>query len=299
VIDFYAADALARGKKESTVAGGSSNASTFFAALQDQGLTGLEAVTEEAVLAVFSPAGGPAKSRSYERNVAGVLKAAGSGDPAAARIAAFLPGLRGVRKNVQYLTDSEVGKVKEALRRDGALSLRDRAIGTLALHTGLRSGDIAALRIESVDWRGEAIRLDQEKTGAGLELPLSAVVGNAIWDYLASERPQTGCPHLFVSNRRPWGRLKAGSMGNIARKIMDAAGIRDKPGDRRGLHIFRHRLATALLGNDVPSPVVSRALGHASPASLGAYLNADIAHLRECALSIDGFPVAAGVFHHG
>jgi integrase len=85
-------------------------------------------------------------------------------------------------------------------------------------------------------------------------------------------------------------------MGGVAARIMDAAGIRKRPGDRRGLHLFRHRLATALLENDVPRPVVSETLGHGSPGSLDAYLSADLVHLRECAISVEPFPVAAGVF---
>jgi hypothetical protein len=58
-------------------------------------------------------------------------------------------------------------------------------------------------------------------------------------------------------------------------------------------------LAAALIGADVPAPVVSRILGHESPASLDSYLSADVAHLRECALSVERFPVAEGVFGRG
>jgi hypothetical protein len=50
------------------------------------------------------------------------------------------------------------------------------------------------------------------------------------------------------------------------------------------------------LGNGVPQPVISRTLGHTSPNSLEAYLSADFKHLKECALSIEGFPVSEGVF---
>ena len=299
VIDQYRVEARAQGKKESTVKVEASNGSTFFLALQERGFASVETVTEKAVLAVFTPVGGGVgKGGSYKKNVAAVLKAAAATYPALAVIAGFLPELRDARRNIQYLDSGEIEKVKDALR-GGALSLRDKAVGTLALHTGLRGCDIAAMTVASIDWDADLIRVGQQKTGAELDLPLSAPVGNAVWDYLALERPRTGCPYLFVSNNRPWGRLQAGSMGNIAANIMDAAGIRTSPGDRRGLHIFRHHLATALLGNNVPRPVVSQTLGHTSPASLDAYLGADIAHLRECALSVEGFPVAAGVFGRG
>jgi integrase len=166
-------------------------------------------------------------------------------------------------------------------------------------NTGLRCCDIAALTLDAIDWDADLIVLDQAKTGARLTLPLTAVVGNAVWDYLASGRPDAACPFLFVSQNRPHCPLRAGSLHNIAEKIMDAAGIRRGDGDRRGLHLFRHHLATAMLGNDVPQPVISQTLGHTFPDSLGAYLGADLAHLRECSLSVDRFPVAEGVFSRG
>jgi integrase len=300
VVDCYRNVVLGGGRPESGVKVESSSGSTFFEALQAQGVTSLGGVTEKAVLSVFTATGDSSgKSCTYKKNVAVVLKAASSVFPELSVIVGFLPDLHGVRRNIQYLDDGEIQRVKDVLRGEGGLSLRDRAIGTLAVHTGLRSCDIAAMTTEAIDWAADLIRLVQAKTGVGLVLPLSAVVGNAVYDYLTRERPVTDCPYLFISKTRPYGRLQAGSMHNIAVRIMGAAGIRTRPGDRRGLHLFRHRLATALLGNEVPAPVVSRTLGHASPVSLDAYLSADLTHLRQCSISIELFPVAAGVFQHG
>lgn len=62
-----------------------------------------------------------------------------------------------------------------------------------------------------------------------------------------------------------------------------------------GLHIFRHHLATDLLAKEVPLPVISKILGHASPISTETYLSADFAHLKECALSIESFAIGLEV----
>jgi integrase len=85
-------------------------------------------------------------------------------------------------------------------------------------------------------------------------------------------------------------------MSRISSVVLKAAGIRQEAGDRQGFHIFRHRLATALLGVGVPRPVVSEIVGHNNPMSLEPYLSADFPHLKECALSIERFPVAKEVF---
>jgi integrase len=115
-----------------------------------------------------------------------------------------------------------------------------------------------------------------------------------VFDYLAKERPTTECAALFLTKNRPYKRLSRTWRISVA--IMAEAGIRQSGGDRKGLHIFRHHLTTALLGNGVPQAVIADALGHTSQTSLEPYLSADITHLRECALSIERFPVSREVF---
>jgi len=176
------------------------------------------------------------------------------------------------------------------------LTLRDKAIGTLALIYGLRCCDIAKLKVDEVDFDAEKISICQQKTAVPIVLPLTATVGNAIYDYAELERPQNGSEFIFLSENRPYGRITEGSIGNIAAKIMAAAGIRQNAGDRKGFHIFRHRLATDLLGNGVPQPIISKITGHTSPDSLETYLSADFVHLKECALSIERFPLRREVF---
>lgn len=70
---------------------------------------------------------------------------------------------------------------------------------------------------------------------------------------------------------------------------MNKAQIRMKKGVRRGTHIFRYHLATFLLENNVPQPVITQTLGHSSPLSLEPYLHADLVHLKECSLSVEKF----------
>jgi len=301
VIDYYCKAEKKRGKKATTIYTESHNASTFFSSLQQKGIDSLDKITEEAVLPIFiSPDETLLRSCSYKKNIAAVLKACIPCHPETCpRILAFLPALRETRKNIQYLTSEEIQKVKEALSKgDNSLTLCDKAIGMLALYTGLRGCDIAGMTLDSIDWDRDLICIRQQKTGFPLELPLTPVVGNAIYDYLRSERPHTESRYLFISQHKPYDRLKNRSIGNVAVRIMKAAGIRQSKGDRKGFHIFRHHLATTLLGNGVPQPVISRTLGHTSPDSLEAYLSADFAHLKECSINIERFPVPEEVFSH-
>lgn len=302
VIDFYRKVESKRGKKPATINTEFRSASSFFLSLQKQGIYRLGDATEVSVLSIFMSSDQvQLKSCSYKKNVTAVLKACIDIYPdTCPLILSFLPALREIRKNIQYLTAEEINKFKEALiNHNNSLTLGDRAIGMLALRTGMRCCDIAGLTLDSIVWRRDLITIRQQKTQILLELPLTAIVGNAIYDYLIKERPKTECSHLFVTQNRPHTRLKSGSVGNVAARIMKAADIRQSRGDRKGLHIFRHHLATALLGHGVPQPVISRTLGHSSPSSLEPYLRANFPHLKECAIDIARYPVPVEVFSHG
>lgn len=301
VIDLYCEVEKKRGKKLTTIYTESHNASTFFLSLQQKGINSLDKITEEAVLSIFmSPDETLLRSCSYKKNIAAVLKACIPYYPeSCSKVLSFLPALREIRKNIQYLIPEEIQKIKSTLA-DGKnlLTLRDKAIGILSFYTGLRGCDIAGLTLDAINWDRDFIDIRQQKTGAPLELPLTVVAGNAIYDYLISERPQTESRYVFISQHKPYERLKNGSIGNVAAQMMKVAGIRQSKGDRKGFHLFRHHFATALLGNGVPQPVISRTLGHTSPDSLESYLRADFPKLKECAINIERFPVPEEVFSH-
>lgn len=297
LIDFYRVHEIQRGKKESTIRGESLNTASFLYRMQEQGARSLEEVTEDAVLSSFvSEDGSLQKGCSYKKNISAVFKAGLKWkEPQCRRILGFLPLLRETRKNIQYLTQDEVRLLRDAAENDG-FSARNRAILLLLLYTGLRGCDIASLAFSSIDWEKERILVEQQKTSVPVEIPLSAVVGNAIYDYLAEERPDTGNRHLFLSETHPFSPLAARSIANIVAKTCRLAGIRQEPGDRKGTHIFRHNLASSMLENGVPQPVITQTLGHTAPDSLEPYLRADFVHLKECALSIEAFPLAEEVF---
>ena len=299
IINLYCKLESKRGKKQSTINTEANNASVFLLYLQQQKVSNLNDVTEKLVLLFFLSKNGELKrSCSYKKNISAVFKACIQQYPKSCKkILSYLPLLRERRKTIQYLTRVEIHKIKDTLHsKNTLLTLRDRAIGILILYTGIRGCDVAQMSLESIDWSKEIIVINQSKTNITLKLPLSVIVGNAIFDYLKEERPLTHNNYLFIRQNKPYDRLKDGSIGNIATKIMKLADIRKNAYDRKGFHLFRHHLATTLLKNNVPQPVISRSLGHTSPKSLEPYLSADFVHLKKCSLSIEKFPIIKEVF---
>lgn len=212
------------------------------------------------------------------------------------RIIAYLPSIPNMRKNIQYLTEQELTAIRHTLEHDSTISLQDKAIITLAMYTGLRGCDISALTLDSFDWEHDLIKITQAKTGQPLTLPLRAVVGNAVFDYLLKERPQCPEPYVFLTVHVPHRRLHTSNLDAICSKVMCKAGIRQGENERKSMHLFRHHVATSLLQGGVQQPVISATLGHASPGSLDRYLSAEFKRLKECSLSIEGFPVGKEVF---
>lgn len=271
---------------------------SFLLDLQNKGINSFESVTEESVLDVFSSDGKICRSYNFKYTVEFAFKTCLPfyGDGICSRMLSYLPALPHVKKNVQYLTKEEMWCIKSVLEKDTTLSLQNKAICLLALYTGMRSSDICSLTFKSIDWDNDLIRIKQQKTGVALVLPLRAVVGNAIFDYITKERPKSSADTIFLTVNAPYRRLHSSNLNAICVSIMGKAGIRQNPGDRKGMHLFRHYLATSLLGYGVEQPIISSTLGHQSPSSLAPYLSADFTHLKECALSIERFPVRKEVF---
>lgn len=270
----------------------------FFSRLQEAGYSNLSTVTENDVLEGLKNKNGVLFSHRYCLYIKDILECGVNVDEASCiRIQGYIPRIRSGRKNIQYMTEAEAGSVLEVLNSDASgLSFREKAVGSLLLYTGLRRSDIAGLYFSSIDWGSEMINVTQQKTGIPVRLPLIPAVGNALYDYLTYERPAADIPYIFVTLRSPFRAIGAKGIERISNCIFDAAGIRTQKGDRRGTHIFRHRLVAKMLENDVPQPIITEILGHSSPRALDDYLNTDFRHLKECALSIEDFPVSREVF---
>ena len=174
----------------------------------------------------------------------------------------------------------------------GELTYRNRAIGIIALDTGLRSVDILGLKKTSIDWKHEIIHIVQEKTEYAFDVPLTARVGNAIADYLLKERPSSNSDFIFLCERTPHSPIISSSgCRKILCKIMKGASI-DCSNRSTGTRITRHSAASRLVRKEVPLHVISDALGHKNPESVLVYLTTDEKMMSKCTLSLP--PVKGG-----
>lgn len=264
-------------------------ASVFCQHFQQGGHGSFNSIVSQApVLEYFHDGTASLSNSAHRYYVSLFLKSCLECEPSCGRILSFLPLVPERRKNYEYLKPWECRLIEGVLSSE-RLTLRDKAIGVMAYYTGLRSSDIANLRLDDFDIEnGLVVIPGQVKTGERLVLPLRPIVRDAVCEYVEKERPIADDDHVFLTMVVPYRGMPSGSMNNVSKKIMDAAGVRME-GGRRGLHLFRHAFASDLISKDVPRHHVSALLGHTSLSSVDSYIDADIEHLRSCALSIEPF----------
>lgn len=198
-----------------------------------------------------------------------------------------LPKIRQSRNKIITTVD---GKVEADLLEDEPDSLvnkRDQAILLLALHTGLRSCDIRALRFRDIDWEKETIHIRQKKTGVDLEIPIDSATQNAMIDYILNERRDCEQEYIFITSVGPIKKL-ARRHYRIKYRTQGTESYEKLPHD--GLHIYRRTFASRLLQSGTPLPLISEMLGHIDKNSVRVYLSTDEAKMKQCALDISRIP---------
>ena len=160
---------------------------------------------------------------------------------------------------------------------------RDYAVLNLLFIYGLRSGEVASLKLKDINWRDDIIHITQKKTRRELCLPLMPQVGKAIIKYLKHERPPSTHEELFLLSCAPRTSLKSGSIGYMVRRQIKFAGLNSST---KGPHLIRHSFATYLLRKNVSLKEIGDILGHQSIDSTHIYTKTATEKLREVALPI-------------
>jgi integrase/recombinase XerD len=160
-----------------------------------------------------------------------------------------------------------------ACDRSTPLGLRDYAVLLLMARLGLRSAEIAVLRLEDLDWRsGEAVI--HGKGGRIDRLPLPADVGTALVDYLRQGRRPSTLRQVFLRTIGPAGPLSRQSVVMVPRGASRRAGI-----PTVAAHQLRHRAACRVLAGGGNLTEVAQLLRHEAEATAAIYAKVDLAAL--------------------
>ena len=163
---------------------------------------------------------------------------------------------------------------------DSARDIRDRAILMLLATYGFRSGEVAGLCLEDLNWESEIISISRPKPRRAQEYPLVSQAGEAILRYLQQVRPRCARREIFLTLKAPFRRLSQGALYHLVSTRLGALGIRIP---RRGPHSLRHACAGRLVAEGFSLKEIGDHLGHRSAEATRIYAKVDLVGLREVA----------------
>jgi integrase/recombinase XerD len=175
---------------------------------------------------------------------------------------------------------SDVERLISSTEGDIPHDIRDRAILQLFSIYGFRSGEVAGLRLEDLNWSQDRILVNRRKQRRRQEYPLLPVVGESILRYLEQVRPSSAYREVFLTLKVPIQPISAGAMYHLVSERMRALEIRSI---RQGPHALRHACAGRLVAQGLSLKQIGDHLGHRSVFATRTYAKVDLAGLREVA----------------
>jgi len=158
--------------------------------------------------------------------------------------------------------------------------IRNRALLWLFAVYGLRSGEVARLRLSDLDWPRQILRVRRSKSNRVDEYPLTQAASQVLWRYVREVRPAGAREELFLSLPAPFRPLSNGALYDLVQRRFRRLDIRSP---QRGPHSLRHAGATYLLNRGLTLKQVGDHLGHRHWGSTQVYAKGDLAGLREVA----------------
>ena len=147
-----------------------------------------------------------------------------------------------------------------------------KTLFTVAWLTGLRAGEILALKSSDLDFVNHTIRVDessddntrklrQPKTKSSVALlPMPKALETALQSYLKTVWKPNAAALLFPNRKGTHPLWRDNVVKYGLKPILRRLGIPDK---NAGLHAFRHGLATELVQRAIPLPDVQKQMRHA------------------------------------
>jgi integrase/recombinase XerD len=158
--------------------------------------------------------------------------------------------------------------------------VRDRPILMLFAIYGMRTSEVAQLRLDDIDWESDQLHVRRAKRHQPQVYPLLPSVGKAIAQYLQTVRHASPHRQVFLTLVSPYAPLSLGGLYSlVSRKLMAS----DVHCAHHGPHALRHACAARLVSEGFPLKEIGDHLGHRSTAVTRIYAKVDLPGLREVA----------------
>lgn len=169
------------------------------------------------------------------------------------------------KRGRQAFTRDEIHRLLKVLAaKPGWIGLRDRALVTVLLGTGVRATELMGMRLSDIEWAQKRI-LVRGKGSKDRRVPMGKNTMGALRDYLR-QRPRDSSPLIWLSQRG--GPMNYGALEAMVRHLGEYAAV-----SPCHVHLFRHTFATEfyLANRDVIA--LKNRLGHDNVAVTMKYLD--------------------------
>ncbi len=231
----------------------------------------------------------PATVNRHRAVLAAILNSAvedGRANSNPARVSKRFPKSKEPAGRVVYLLPAHKSSDESTLR--DALPVDLRPAFTIAIHTGLRRGELLALRWRAVDFYTRRLRVEDSKSGKPREVPLNDLALGAL-ETLRAARLRPNDPSERVI-RVPFWRIGREFPKAVerAKKALVAAGEDASRLDGFVWHSLRHTTASRLVMAGVGLFTVQQIMGWASPEMVQRYAHLSPAHLDDAVARLVG-----------
>lgn len=178
-----------------------------------------------------------------------------------------------------HFTWPELQQLIASVKGHHPKAARDRAMLVLLCVYGLRSSEVAMLKLDDIDWTHKHLNVSGRKDGSFLMLPLLPAVEAVLTYYIRKCRP-SNTPYreiLLKNSGRPLGNGHA--ITDRLRILVKKAGLKGG----RGCHAIRRAVGTRLVENGRGLSEVAATLGHKNLKSAQVYLRLSMEFLRDVA----------------
>ena len=175
--------------------------------------------------------------------------------------------------DIRFLNNEELEALLRAAQRDDLLGPTDHALFMLAAMTGLRQGELVALRWRDIDWAAGIVRVRRNYTRRAWGKPKSKRSSRSVplADRAAAELERhsqrsayRGDEQLVFCHPHTGNPYDASKLRERFYEAMSLAGMKERCGRKGGItfHSLRHTFGTRMAAVGVPMRTLQEWMGH-------------------------------------
>lgn len=171
-----------------------------------------------------------------------------------------LPSLKKETRLPVILNRSELRELFKA-----STLLKHRVLLALVYSAGLRSQEVANLKLSDIDYERKTIHIRQSKFKKDRVVPLSDLMAKGLKKYISVENPVT----WLFNGKDPSSKYSTNGLSWVMRLALKKTGISKQV----NMHSLRHSYATHLLEDGINIVIIKQLLGHVQISTTMIYLH--------------------------